>query len=400
MATIFRPYSASGSLGSDRSSGDRLRHREKVRKALRDNIADVISEQSIIGQSRDKVIKIPIRGIKEYRFVYGENTPGVGQGDGETQAGDVIGEKSKKGDGANGPGNRPGIDYYETDITLEELIDLMFEDLELPDMERKALREIAAERRSKPKGYRRVGVRAHLDKRRTVKARLRRRQATGNAAIRLEAEDAAEDAALDRDDDFPFHQDDMRYHRHKPDIQRETSAVVFCIMDTSGSMDSAKKYLARSFFFLLHQFVRTQYEAVEVVFIAHDSEAKRVNEEEFFSKGSSGGTMISSGYTAVLEIIDEFYHPSLWNVYAFHCSDGDNFPHDNPQTLKAARELCKICNLFGYGEIKPTRSHWDNSSMLQVFKEMKESNFAAVKIESKDDVWPSFKSFLSKERQE
>ena len=125
-----------------------------------------------------------------------------------------------------------------------------------------------------------------------------------------------------------------------------------------------------------------------------------VNEEEFFTKGSSGGTMISSGYTAVLEIIDEWYHPSLWNVYAFHCSDGDNFPHDNPQTLKAARELCKICNLFGYGEIKPTRSHWDNSSMLQVFKEMKENNFAAVKIESKKDVWPSFKSFLSKERQE
>lgn len=395
METIFRPYSPSDSLGSDRSSSDRMRHRQKVREALRDNIADVVSEQSIIGQSKDKIIKIPIRGIKEYRFVYGDNSKQVGQGDGDTKEGDVVGEKSKPGE-APGAGDRPGVDYYETDITLEELIELMFEDLELPDLERKALREIPAERQSRPKGYRRVGIRAQLDRRRTVKSRIKRKFAAGRAALRSPG---PETETAD-DERFPFHKDDLRFHRRKPGIRRESNAVVFCIMDTSGSMDTLKKYLARSFFFLLYQFVRTQYQAVEVVFIAHDAEARQVEEDEFFHKGSSGGTMISSGYIEAIEIIEKSYDPSLWNVYAFHCSDGDNFPHDNPQTLKSAQQLCELCNLFGYGEIKPTRSHWDNSSMIEVFAKLEAKNFASVKIEKKEDVWPSFKAFLSKEKED
>ncbi|MFQ5534531.1 MAG: YeaH/YhbH family protein [Sphingomonadales bacterium] len=396
METIIRPYSPSESLGSDRSSGDRLRHRQKVRKAIRENIADLVSEQSIIGQSRDKIIKIPIRGIKEYRFVYGDNTPRAGQGEGNTKAGDVIADQSKDGSD-RGPGNRPGVDYYETDITLEELIDLMFEDLALPDLERKALREVVSERTIRPKGYRRVGIRAQLSKRRTAKTRIRRLMAGRRGALRSSTDSAGDEGGAEGQR-FPFYKEDLRYHRRKPDIRRESNAAVFCIMDTSGSMDNLKKYLARSFFFLLYQFVRTQYQAVEVVFVAHDAEARRVDEEEFFHKGSSGGTMISSGYQAAIDIIKEFYDPAVWNLYAFHCSDGDNFPHDNPQTVKTAKKLCRLCNLFGYGEIKPTRSHWDNSSMLDVFSGLKAKNFAAVKIESKEDVWPTFRSFLSKER--
>ena len=119
------------------------------------------------------------------------------------------------------------------------------------------------------------------------------------------------------------------------DMRKESNAVVLCIMDTSGSMDTMKKYLARSFFFLLYQFIRTKYRNVEIVFIAHHTEANEVTEEEFFHKGESGGTFISSGYQKALEIIQARYHPSLWNVYAFHCSDGDNFDSDNPAALRA-----------------------------------------------------------------
>ena len=108
-----------------------------------------------------------------------------------------------------------------------------------------------------------------------------------------------------------------------------------CIMDTSGSMDTMKKYLARCFFFLLYQFIRSKYRNVEIVFIAHHTEAKEVTEDEFFHKGESGGTLISSGYQKALEIIAERYHPTLWNIYAFHCSDGDNFDTDNAD--RAAR---------------------------------------------------------------
>ncbi len=387
MTTVFRPYSHSDALRSDRSAGDRLRHRQKVRQAIRENIADIVAEESIIGQGRDKIIKVPIRGVKEYRFVYGDNAPGVGAGDGNSQPGQVVGKAGDKGRGDGRGGDQPGVDYYETDITLEELVEIMFEDLQLPDMERKKLREVLAERTSKRKGYRRVGIRVHMNKRRTAIARVRRKVASGRVA--------AVEAVEER---FPFHRDDIRYRRLRHDMKPQSNAVVLCIMDTSGSMDIMKKYLARSFFFLLYQFVRARYHNVEVVFIAHHTQAREVSEEEFFHKGESGGTYISSGYMKALEIIQARYHPGLWNVYAFHCSDGDNFPNDNTAAMNAAKELCEVANLFGYGEIKPLNSSHYEDSMLQLFKSIGSPNFHSMLIERKEDIWSSFKMFLEREK--
>ncbi|MCO6412430.1 MAG: DUF444 family protein [Thiogranum sp.] len=384
--TVFRPYSASDALRSDRSAGDRLRHRQKVRQAIRDNITDIVAEESIIGQSRDKIIKIPIRGIREYRFIFGPDNPGVATGDEDLQAGQVV---QDAGPGEQQPGSgsdQPGVDYYETEITLEDLIDIMFEDLALPDMERKKLREVHVETMRKRKGFRKVGVRVHLDKRRTAVSRIKRKLATRGPA--------GAETATGR---FPFHQDDLTYRRLVRDVRLQSNAVVVCIMDTSGSMDTMKKYLARSFFFLLYQFVRTRYSNVDVVFIAHHARAREVNEEEFFTKGESGGTLISSGYTKALQVINERYHPTLWNIYAFHCSDGDNWPPDTEAALKAAEELCDVCNLFGYGEIKPVNSRDYGDSMLDAFGRIERPNFHALLIESKEDVWSSFKAFLSRE---
>src|SRR3984957_16239249 len=152
--TIFREYRISDAERSDRSAGDRLRHREKVRESIRENIVDIIAEESIIGKNKDRVIKVPLRGIKEYHFIYGENAPGVGQGDGEAQPGQVVGKTGKEGKGEGQAGDRPGVDYYETDVSLEELIEIMFEDLELPNLERRALREIQSDYSSRRKGYR------------------------------------------------------------------------------------------------------------------------------------------------------------------------------------------------------------------------------------------------------
>ena len=390
--TIFRPYSESDALRSDRSATDRVRHRQKVREAIRENIADIVAEESIIGQSRDKIIKVPIRGIKEYRFVFGDNSPRVGAGDGDTQPGQVIGKAGADGEAFGLGGNQPGMDYYETEITLEELSDIMFEDLELPDMERKKLREIPQESARKRKGFRRVGVRVHLDMKRTAISRIKRRiasHAVPSAETRQEGEEKR----------FPFHRDDLNYRRLVTDVRMQSNAVVICIMDTSGSMDTMKKYLARSFFFLLHQFVRTRYSNVEVVFISHHTLAREVSEEEFFTKGDSGGTMISSGYNKALEVIEQRYHPSLWNIYAFHCSDGDNWEQDNAATLKSAADLCELCNLFGYGEIKPLNSGDYGESMLDNFEKLQASNFHALMIENKEDIWPTFKAFLSRERE-
>jgi sporulation protein YhbH len=386
--TVFRPYRQSSADHSDRSAGDRLRHRQKVRQSIRDNIADIIAEESIIGRDRDRIIKVPIRGVREYRFVFGPNEPGVAQGDGEVKPGDVVGKTPSEGSGPGRAGDQPGVDYYETDVSVEELIDIMFEDLELPDLERKKLRQVPAERANRRKGYRQVGARVRLDKHRTVKAKLARRLASGR-----EREEASE--ALQR---FPFHESDLTYRHKTEELKPESNAVVICIMDTSGSMDNLKKYLARSFFFLLYRFVLSKYRSVEIVFVAHHTEAQEVSESEFFHKGESGGTLISSGYRKALDLIAARYHPSLWNIYAFHCSDGDNFDSDNDAALDAAQKLAQVCNLFGYGEIKPGGASAYESSMMRLFQRLPAENFLAVLIERRDQIWPCFKSFLSKDR--
>ena len=387
METVFRPYDPFSAQRSDRSAGDRLRHREKVRDAIRENIADIIAEESIIGKDRNRVVKVPIRGVKEYRFVYGDNVPGVAEGGGqEAQPGQVIGKDRQAGPGHHA-GDQPGIDYYETDVNLEEIIEIMFEDLELPYLERKGLREIEIERQYRRKGYRKKGIRVRLDKRRTARSRVKRKQATQRGA-----------AGNLQSGRFPFHKDDLTYRHTVSEIRRESNAVVLCIMDTSGSMDTMKKYLARSFFFLLYRFLGTKYQNVEIVFIAHHTEAREVTEEEFFHKGESGGTFISSGYHKALEIIHQRYHPFLWNIYVFHCSDGDNFESDNPAALQSAKEIAQISNLFGYGEIKPLGSGYYGSSMIQFFSQLQADNFQTLQIQRKEDIWPSFKAFLTKDR--
>ncbi|MEE9145593.1 MAG: DUF444 family protein [Candidatus Binatia bacterium] len=388
METIFRSYHPSSAQRSDRSAGDRLRHRQKIREAIRENVADIIAEEAIIGKNRDRIIKVPIRGVKEYRFVYGENTPGVGEGGGEEmQPGQVIGKGHGPGQGQHA-GDQPGIDYYETDISLEELVDIMFEDLELPYLERKHLmKEIEVEQQYRRMGYRKKGIRVRLDKKRTARSRVKRKKATQREEI----------IAL-QSRRFPFHKDDLTYRHTVSEVRHESNAVVLCIMDTSGSMDSLKKYLARSFFFLLYQFLTTKYQNVEIVFIAHHMEAREVSEEEFFHKGESGGTFISSGYNKALEIISQRYHPFLWNIYAFHCSDGDNFESDNPAALQAAKQIAQISNLFGYGEIKPLGSGYYGSSMIHFFSQIELDNFQTVQIRRKEDIWPSFKTFLTKDR--
>jgi sporulation protein YhbH len=391
---------------SDRSAGDRQRHRQKVRQAIKDNIADIISEESIIGKSKDKIVKVPIRGVKEYRFVYGENAPGVGQGKGDTQPGDVVGQADADGSPLNDKaGDKPGEDYYETDVTLEELIDIVFEDLELPFWERKKLRMVESLRRFKRKGFRRKGIRPRLDKRKSARARVRRKHATIGPRRKTTGYPGSEagftrphgtdEAGQER---FPFHEDDLKYRHLVESEKTESNAVVICIMDTSGSMDTVKKYLARSFYFLLYQFVSQRYENTELVFISHHTEAREVTEEEFFHKGESGGTFVSSGYKKAHEIIDARYHPAIWNIYVFHASDGDNFPSDNDAALEEARRLCELSNLFGYGEIKPEGSYSFSGSLFQLFQQIEAENFVMVKIEKKEDLWKAFRQLISVDR--
>ena len=389
MSTIFRPYTPT-SQRSDRSARDRMRHRQKIKDSIRDNIGDILAEESIIGRDRDKIIKVPIKSVKEYRFIYGDNSPGAAQGDGNQKPGDVVDQGGQEGQApGQGAGSQAGVDAFETDITLEELIAIMFDDLELPELERKALKKVMSEDARKRKGHRKAGIRPRLDKLATARNRIRRKLSVKGTR----GKDIKEEKQR-----FPFHEDDMSYFHIAPTTREASNAVVFCIMDTSGSMGTVKKYLARSFYFLLYQFGRQKYANVEVVFIAHHTEAKEVPEGDFFHKVESGGTYISSGYRKALDIISDRYHPSLWNIYAFHCSDGDNFYSDNERALQAAEELCKVCNLFGYGEIKPSGSAYYSGSMLEVFGQIQAPNFHMITIEKKEDLWEGFRSFLMKDK--
>ena len=388
---IFREFD---SRGRDRSGEDRRRHRELVEDSIKKNIKDIIAEESIIGQNKNKKIKIPIRGLKEYQFVYGKNKPGVGSGNGNEKRGDKIGKDQANGDGDQGQaGNAEGEDIYETEITIEELINYLFDDLDLPYMERKKFNEIESDKNFKRLGYQRKGIPPRLAKKRSVVEKIKRQKGYERGK-----QEQTDEEIIEERERFPFKEDDLRYFRIRQEVRKESNAVVICIMDTSASMDVTKKYLARSFYFLLYQFVKMKYVHVDLVFVSHTTTGKEVTEDEFFHRGESGGTYISSGYEKALEIIEKRYNPTIWNVYAFHCSDGDNWQEDNSKAVELAGELCKVCNLFGYGEIK--LGYYASTSTIKAHfaSKIKNKNFSIVTISKKEDVFPALKKLLDKEQ--
>jgi len=397
VMAIFRENSSGG---SDRSAEDRRRHRELVEESIKKNLGHIIAEESIIGKSRDKKIKIPIRGIKEFQFIYGKNRPGVGSGNGSEKRGDKFSGDSQNGNGKGKAGNQEGEEIYETEITIEEVIKYLFDDLNLPDIDKKQLSQLE-EKSYRKLGYQQRGIPPRLAKKRSVIEKIKRKQATKRALKEFRQNQSNDNSHKEDDtefviDRFPFIEEDLRYYRIKEDNKKEYNAVVICIMDVSGSMDQTKKYLARSFYFLLYQFIQLKYTNVEVVFIAHTTTAKEVNEKEFFHRGESGGTYISSGYEKALEIIAERYSPSNWNIYAFHCSDGDNWSEDNKKAVDSAKKLCEVCNLFGYGEIVPGYYSMGSTIKSELQSKIDSKNFAAITINKKEDVLPALKKLLEK----
>ncbi len=370
---------------ADRSASDRRRHKEKIEKAIKEGIHDIVAEESIIGQDGKKKIKIPVRGIKEYQFIHGtgNGTKGVGSAQGQDiQKGQVVRKPSQKGQGGGSPGkpgDNKGEDYYDVEISLDELAKYLFDDLNLPDLNKKQSDTVMAEK-TKRKGYRPKGIRARLSKKETLKNKIRRqKQAVKNGTYDPDGEER-----------FPFHYDDLKYKHIEVKKKPITNAVIFMIMDVSGSMGKRKKFLARSFFFLLYQFIRYKYQTVDIVFISHTTEAQEVNEDDFFKKASSGGTFISSGLSMAEDIINERYNPSAWNIYTFHCSDGDNWSEDNDKALEKMSYLSDVSQLAGYIQIKPEQSSIWGEEMAKVFEVLTSNSFKVCRIKDKSDIWPEF----------
>jgi uncharacterized sporulation protein YeaH/YhbH (DUF444 family) len=158
-----------------------------------------------------------------------------------------------------------------------------------------------------------------------------------------------------------------------------------------------EKYMARSFFFWMTRFLRSKYEKVEIEFIAHHTEAKVVSEEDFFSKGESGGTICSSAYRKALEIIEEKYQPSRYNIYPFHFSDGDNLTSDNARCVKLVGELMKVSNMFGYGEVNQYNRH---STLMSAYKNISDERFRHYILKQKVDVFHAMKGFFRKDEEQ
>ena len=356
---------------------DQERHKQKIREAIKKNLADIVSEESIILSDGKKVIKVPIRSLEEYRFRY---DPGrqqhSGEGNGNSKVGDVVASEPRQGRGRRGQaGEEPGVDYYEAEVTLDELAAMIFEDLGLPFLEEKKLTEVESET-VRFTDVRKVGPLANLDKKRTILENIKRNAAKGDPTF------------------HSIKNDDLRFKVWEPTIKHQSNAVVLAMMDVSGSMGEFEKYIARSFYFWMVRFLRTKYNNVKIVFISHHTEAKEVTEEEFFTHGESGGTQVSSAYELALQIIKERFNPDDWNIYPFHFSDGDNLPWDNERCVNLVQQLMQICNIFGYGEIR--EGHYRSpSTLMSAFSKIQDKKFLAVTISDKSEVYPALRRFFS-----
>lgn len=360
---------------------DQQRHKERIKEAIKQNLPNIVSEENIILSDGKRVIKVPIRSLEEYRFRYDENSgKHSGSGEGDSRVGDVIGKASgQQGQGAGkgqGPaGEQPGVDYYEADVSVDEIAALIFEDLGLPNLQEKRLQEIESEA-VRFTDIRKKGAMSNLDKRRTLMENLKRNASKGNPHV------------------GGFNSDDLRFKTWEPSIQHQSNAVIISMMDISGSMGDFEKYIARSFYFWMVRFLRTKYSNVQIVFISHHTEAREVTEEEFFHKGESGGTQVSSAYKLALDIIQSRFPPEDWNIYPFHFSDGDNLPWDNDLCVKMVKELMDRCNIFGYGEIREGY-RGSSSTLMSAFSKLDDPKFISVTIKDKSAVYPALKKFFS-----
>ncbi|GAA0376508.1 sporulation protein YhbH [Bacillus horti] len=358
---------------------DQARHQEKVKEALKSNLPDLVTEESVILSNGRDIIKIPIRSLDEYKFRYNhQKQQHAGQGDGDSQVGDVVARDGtpKKGAGkGQGAGDQAGEDYYEAEIDLEELEELLFSELELPNLKQKERDQITVTD-IQFNDIRKKGLMGNIDKKRTLLEAIRR------------------NALKQKKDLLRIGLDDLRFKTWNETIQPHSNAVIIAMMDTSGSMGIFEKYVARSFFFWMSRFLRTKYEHVEIVFIAHHTEAKEVSEEDFFTKGESGGTICSSAYRKALEVIHSRYSPERYNIYPFHFSDGDNLTSDNERCLKLVRELIELSNMFCYGEINQYNR---SSTLMSAYRHIKDPRFRYSIIKEKNEVYHALKTFFHKE---
>jgi uncharacterized sporulation protein YeaH/YhbH (DUF444 family) len=411
--------------GKNKSAVNRQRFLRRYREHIKKAVTDAVNRRSITDLEHGEKINIPTKDISEPVFQQGQggNREMVSPGNKEFQQGDRFRRpQGGGGGGGSGEGNASnqgeGEDDFSFSITKDEFLEFMFDGLELPNLVRKEFKDMEATKLVRA-GIVKDGTPAKMNIVRSMRnAHARRRAMTGKSRRRLKEllaeleEEQSKDellrnpvriSELEQDieqlrhkiDKVPFLDTyDLRYNNFKQEPQPSNQAVMFCLMDVSGSMTQAHKDMAKRFFILLYLFLERNYQKIEVVFIRHHTSAKEVDEEEFFYSRETGGTIVSSAIRLAQEVIEKRFPINEWNIYIAQASDGDNWDDDSTNCSQIlVKELMPLVQYFAYVEITPHahQALWEEYTGVQA---RYPDNFAMEQIVSEADIYPVFRELF------
>ncbi len=411
--------------GKNKSSVNRQRFLRRYRKHIKQSVTDAIKSRSITDLESGSEVTIPNKDISEPIFHHGSG--GVNQrvfpGNKEFVVGDEL-QRPSGGAGGAGQGKASnsgeGEDDFSFQIDRDEFLEFLFENLELPHMVKKQLQD-SGDYKLIQAGFTSEGNPDRINIIRSLRSAHARRIALSGGTRRkireLEKEQKALMEAADNQKNrkrladieeelvqlrskvsrLPFLDTfDLKYNNLIKTPVPSSKAVMFCVMDVSGSMTQAIKDMAKRFFLLLYMFLQRAYKQIDVVFIRHHTQAKEVDEEEFFYSRETGGTIVSSAIALTAEVIEERYPPADWNIYVAQASDGDNWDGDSDscRELLLKRILPKV-QYFSYVEIT-TGEHQNLWFEYEKVRQAYPETFAMQKIERAGDIYPVFRELFSK----
>ncbi|MCC5857972.1 MAG: DUF444 family protein [Ectothiorhodospiraceae bacterium] len=363
-----------------RGARDWLRHNQKVRDAVREQLPELVAGSDILSRPGDRTVQVPVRFLEHYRFRLRDQHQqgGVGQGPGEP--GDVFrrgqpgGGEGQGGAGGSGEGEL----RFVLELKVDDIVDWLWEELKLPDLKPRTTDAVTDEDLVR-EGWDRRGPRARLDRRRTLREAVKRRTA--------------------RPEQPAFTDDDLRYRQLARRRHPAVNAVVAFVLDVSASMDPGRRKLAKAFFFWATQGLRRRYGNLETVFIAHTNEAWEFDEESFFQVAATGGTVASSAFRLVREIFSERYPPAHYNQYVFYASDGDNFADDRQAAEALLLELAGQVNFMGLVETPQNRFESSRSETGRLFKALEARNHpvGSFTVHSEADIWEAIRAFFQRQ---
>ncbi|MBU9845654.1 YeaH/YhbH family protein [Rahnella ecdela] len=413
--------------GKNKSAVNRQRFLRRYKSQIKQSIAEAINKRSVTDVDSGESVSIPNADINEPMFHQGRGglRHRVHPGNDHFVQNDRIERPQGGGGGGSGQGEASqdgeGEDEFSFQISKDEYLDLLFEDLALPNLRKnqhKQLNEFKTHR----SGYTSNGVPANISVVRSLQNSLARRTAMTAGKKRelrelestLTEVEHSEPAQLLEEERLrkeiaelrakiaktPFIDTfDLRYRNYERRPEPSSQAVMFCLMDVSGSMDQATKDMAKRFYILLYLFLSRTYKNVDVVYIRHHTQAKEVDEQEFFYSQETGGTIVSSALKLMDDVIKERYDPAQWNIYAAQASDGDNWADDSPLCHQLlAQKILPMVRYYSYIEIT-RRAHQTLWREYEVLQE-KFDNFAMQHIREQEDIYPVFRELFHKQVQD